>query len=278
MRDNELENDLQKRLDEGHNVWVIGDVHGFQETLLALLGSLELQEEDRIVLLGDLIDRGPDSFGVMDLAISDPRVHIVLGNHEAMMRDDFTPHEYELPENDARHWYLSGGLATIASYARSLGGVEEDSEKENLIQLFTRHIEWLREQPTHIVLDSYRLVHGGYDPRQSMDTQIEAVMLWIRDPFHQHHKPIDPQRTVLFGHTPTMMLPNYSEEPYGQVWFAPHTVKHGLASAIGLDTCVFHIDDEPALLSAFNLQDHRIIQQERVEPWGISERRRAQVF
>ena len=74
MRRNDIEKDLQNALDNGHNVWAIGDVHGFSMTLEALLDQCELSMDDRVVLLGDLIDRGPDSFDVVRIARSDPRI------------------------------------------------------------------------------------------------------------------------------------------------------------------------------------------------------------
>ena len=65
MRDNELEEELQNSLERGANVWVIGDVHGYYNTLESLLESLELKRDDFVVLLGDLIDRGPRSAHVV---------------------------------------------------------------------------------------------------------------------------------------------------------------------------------------------------------------------
>ena len=61
MRDYGLEEELQNALERGANVWVIGDVHGYYNTLESLLKSLELKRDDVVVLLGDLIDRGPRS-------------------------------------------------------------------------------------------------------------------------------------------------------------------------------------------------------------------------
>ena len=90
FRDEGIEADLQTTLKQGGNVWVIGDVHGFNDTLRQLVASLELTIDDRVVLLGDLIDRGPDSFDVVRFAREDPRIHCIKGNHEAMMVENFT--------------------------------------------------------------------------------------------------------------------------------------------------------------------------------------------
>ena len=89
FRDAGIEADLQSTLDQGGHVWVIGDVHGFNKTLRQLVAQLELSIEDRVVLLGDLIDRGPDSFDVVRFAREDPRIHCIKWNHEAMMTENF---------------------------------------------------------------------------------------------------------------------------------------------------------------------------------------------
>ena len=60
-----LEADLQACLDDGHRIYVVGDVHGHLATFRALLHRLNLSDDDRVVCLGDMIDRGPDSAGVV---------------------------------------------------------------------------------------------------------------------------------------------------------------------------------------------------------------------
>ena len=64
-RNLQLEKDLQGILDNGDNVWVIGDVHGFSKTLRQLITKLTLSPEDSVVILGDLVDRGPNSFVIV---------------------------------------------------------------------------------------------------------------------------------------------------------------------------------------------------------------------
>ena len=88
-RNRQIEAELQRTLDEGGNVWAIGDVHGYADTLLALLDSLNLSSRDRVVLLGDLVDRGPSSCEVIRIARENPQIFSVLGNHEEMMLNSF---------------------------------------------------------------------------------------------------------------------------------------------------------------------------------------------
>ena len=89
MRDNELERELQNLMDCGGSVWVIGDVHGYFGTLEALLQKLELEEGDAVVMLGDLIDRGPESAKIVRHVRRTGRLHSIRGNHEQMMIQGF---------------------------------------------------------------------------------------------------------------------------------------------------------------------------------------------
>ena len=89
MRDVQLEHQLQETLDSGANLWVIGDVHGHYHTLRALIDQLNVAEDDAVVMLGDLIDRGPTSAHVVDYVRSTANVHSIRGNHEQMMADGF---------------------------------------------------------------------------------------------------------------------------------------------------------------------------------------------
>ncbi|HIG03798.1 MAG TPA: serine/threonine protein phosphatase, partial [Candidatus Poseidoniales archaeon] len=85
MRNIELENLLNKALAEGNHVWVIGDVHGYANVLTSLIEKLALGPNDHVVLLGDMIDRGPNSCGVIDIVRDNSNIHSIKGNHEDMM-------------------------------------------------------------------------------------------------------------------------------------------------------------------------------------------------
>ena len=74
VRDLSLEADLQSRIDDGRKVIVVGDIHGHLATFRALLHRLHLGDEDRVICLGDMIDRGPDSAGVIKLIRQDKRI------------------------------------------------------------------------------------------------------------------------------------------------------------------------------------------------------------
>ena len=89
-RDKELEDCIHEAIESGNKVWVIGDIHGYRKTLEALVSRLDLQENDILICLGDMVDRGPDSVGVVELFMNQGNWYALLGNHEEMMMIDWS--------------------------------------------------------------------------------------------------------------------------------------------------------------------------------------------
>ena len=195
FRDSHIEADLQGRLDDGRRVWAIGDIHGHLGTFRALIHRLKLGEEDRVVCLGDMIDRGPDSAGLIDYIRSHPQIICLKGNHELMA---ITSLQEDGHVELWQPWLERGGRSTWGSYiVRANGDLYEAKE------LFASDLMWMDNLPNHIVLDDVRLVHAGYDPRMPLDLQGDKELLWIRKRFYAHEYAVDPNRTVIFGHSTT---------------------------------------------------------------------------
>ena len=265
MRDVELEKRIQADLDAGHNVWVVGDVHGFFQSMTALCSQLNLREGDWVVFLGDLIDRGPNGFGVVHHVMHHPQCASVRGNHEDMMVRQFTMDKLRTPDLDMMLWMRNGGNTTVASYMDasrdSTGAVDE----EGLEHLAREHTDWMARLPTHLVLNRWRLVHAGYSPDAPLDGQRDEDLLWIRGAFHHAVAPVDPLRTVVFGHTPTAGLPGHTVEDWGEVWRSDVLLEDGRSAAVGLDTCLYHGPNDLRKLTAMNLQTGEVVQQHRIE-------------
>ena len=276
MRNKEMEKDLQRSLDQGASVWVIGDVHGFSITFDNLVDMLNLSKEDRVVVVGDLIDRGPDSYNVVKIVQSDSRIYSTKGNHEQMMVEGFTA-KVNSGNLESNLWLRNGGIETIASYIRAFTNFAGEEDTTALEQEIDEDKKWMNSLPSHIILNKWRLVHAGYDPRTELDEQGEAEHLWIRNPFHNSDMPIDALRTVVFGHTPTMLLFGDSDDSYGKVWYSEVKLQDGRAASIGIDTCLFHKEQLPAWLSAINLQTMEIKQMPRVEVWDYQARHLAKI-
>ncbi len=187
--------------------YAIGDVHGEREKFERLLGFIrddarEWANSYKIVLLGDLIDRGPDSRGVVALALELTRSGEALalkGNHEELML-----HAYSKRESiGIYHWATNGGDETIASYKQANGAADDWRDA-----IDTGHLNWMRELPA-IWRDEARglvFVHAGIDPH-TFPACKEEIHLWTRSGkfFNSERWPDRPELeglTVIHGHTP----------------------------------------------------------------------------
>jgi serine/threonine protein phosphatase 1 len=195
--------------------YAIGDVHGEYERLRDLHDAIDahwkLEGGGRpatVLHLGDYVDRGPDSAGVISYLMElqskadlHPEITIVclLGNHERLMIDAVEADEHGKMMN----WLMNGGEQTVESYRRA-GGVGA------LAELVPRaHIDWLKTLPTQIVDRDAGLVfvHAGVQPN-TFPKCTEEVRLWTRSPkfFNDRKWPANPELDglmVVHGHTPT---------------------------------------------------------------------------
>ncbi len=172
-------------------IYAVGDIHGSLSKLRQLMARCEQHAAGQpmtFVFLGDYVDRGPDSAGVIRTVIDlqskiGERVVALKGNHEAIVLgviDGTLPADY---------WLAQGGIATLRSY-----GVEDARD------LPRDHVEWL-----HSLRPSYDdgrrfFVHAGIDPNKPLDAQDETDLLWIREPFLLDRR--DYGRLIVHGHTP----------------------------------------------------------------------------
>jgi len=259
MRDYELEERLQKLIEGGGNVWVIGDVHGFSDTLELLVRSLNLDEGDAVVILGDLIDRGPASAQVVNYVRGTESIYSIRGNHEQMMIQGFDERSFFMDRSmDSRLWYHNGGNTTETSYLEFYGDEERASREA------ASDVKWMETLATEIVLEDWRLVHAGYDQNRDVENQDEGIHMYARKQFFTSKNPIDPSRTILFGHTPTLKHLHKDDARAGEVWYSDVKLNDGRPMAVGMDTCLYHDLDLPRVLSAFNLRSGEVVYQNRV--------------
>jgi serine/threonine protein phosphatase 1 len=169
--------------------YAIGDVHGCVDKLVRLLARCRDHAGDRprrLVFVGDYIDRGPDSRGVVETLLTlqrdDPRVICLRGNHEALMLE-------ALETGDEALWLLNGGGETLDSY-----------DVEQALDLPAELVEWADALPLSFDDGRRLFVHAGLNPRVPLDRQTEQDVLWIREPFLSSRR--DFGRLVVHGHTP----------------------------------------------------------------------------
>lgn len=163
---------------------VISDIHGCLSSFKRAVDQVNL-DQDRLYLLGDYIDRGEDSRGVISLVkslVSDGAVAL-QGNHENML----VTGRYDI-------WMYNGGQDTLESYD---GRVDESD------------IEFMKSLPIYHEEEDYFFVHAGIDSKFPLFQQSEFDMLWVREGF------IDVEytgKTVVFGHTPTKKIRSMNRE------------------------------------------------------------------
>lgn len=178
----------------GHRRFAIGDVHGCSKTLRALVEEkICLMADDTLYLLGDYIDRGPDSKGVLDYLLdlwnSDYDIRPLRGNHEQLLLDSVSD------PGSQRLWYNNGGWGTMREF-----GVTIPAEIPQLYR------DFLGLLPRLIVTDDYVLTHAGLDFKSAdpiHDTS-DYDLLWIRDSNVQPEKLGG--RTLVCGHTVTPLF------------------------------------------------------------------------
>jgi len=177
--------------------YVIGDIHGCVDELRRLVEALPLRSGDSLIFLGDYIDRGPDSAGVVAYLIalqSEQReVSFVFlkGNHEDMLLSYLG-----LAGQHGDMFLINGGKATLTSY----GLPEAVSAQEALSAIPPDHLTFYNGLDRFYVMDKFLCVHAGIHPHKPLVNQTDEELLWIRNAFiySSHRLPY----TILFGHTP----------------------------------------------------------------------------
>lgn len=210
--------------------FVIGDIHGRRAQLQMLLEMLERDsQQDTLVFLGDLIDRGMDAPGVvadvLEMQRENPeRVICLRGNHEQMLLDCI--------DEGASIWFspATGGAHSFEQYTgRALRLEKEDDFEEARREIAERvpaeHLEFFRTMPFFYEDDYAIYVHAGLDHGKHPRETSEHFLLWARDKdFYTNYT----GKPCVFGHTPTPFLP-----------LRGRLGRHGIYvfhSAIGIDT------------------------------------------
>lgn len=178
-------------------LYAIGDVHGCRHTLEALLDRLGPGPDDTLVFVGDYVDRGPDSRGVVQRvrALQDsaqaPRVVALMGNHEAMMIGAARSGEAQATER----WLKNGGETTLASWG--LG-------PEDAARLPAEDLDWLASLPLHHRDGDWIFAHAGLNLRHPEPLEDPNGLLWTRNWLDEHvFRRRFPEARVVHGHTPT---------------------------------------------------------------------------
>ena len=191
---------------DGERYYVVGDIHGRLDLFNALLDAIAVEDgelpaaDTSVVLLGDLVDRGPESAGVVERAIAlsgERKVRLIAGNHEEMFLESFE-------ETDIlRHFIRHGGRETILSYGlgkkkyNKLTMAELQQEMDKLVP--QAHRDYLAGFEDMVIAGDYAFVHAGVDPSRSLDQQRRSDLRWIRERFLRHTDAFS--HVIVHGHT-----------------------------------------------------------------------------
>ena len=201
------------RFPDGRVGFAVGDIHGRADLLTEMLSLLEERaEEERrdgnepiVVFLGDYVDRGPNSAGVIELLLSGrPRGfhrHYLKGNHEQSMLD------FMAAPLENRAWLLQGGAETLVAYGvqppQPVGAQDEDwaavaSELKERVP--HAHLDFLNGLERYVAYGDYAFVHAGVDAARTLEEQTDDDLYWIRDRFIASRRRFS--HRVVHGHTP----------------------------------------------------------------------------
>lgn len=199
------------RVPHGQRVYAIGDIHGRADLLDELHEHIILDAENASsstviisVYLGDYVDRGPHSMGVIERLIGNPlpgfqKVNL-KGNHEDMLLRFLDDPVQGLG------WIANGGAETMASYGLTLKGGNTASDSlasirdEFAARLPLEHLNFFQSLSVSYVSGDYILVHAGIRPGVPLENQSENDLLWIRDAFLYSRS--NHGKVVVHGHTP----------------------------------------------------------------------------
>jgi serine/threonine protein phosphatase 1 len=222
-------------------LYAIGDVHGEREALKELLGALPLRSDDELIFMGDYVDRGADSRGVIDLLLEVSKKRIctfLIGNHESMFLDFLGWEDPLYFAGDA--FLVNGGDRTLVSYDY----FEEELEPAEF-KLPKAHEKFFRNLKLFHIEGDYLFVHAGLsreslnsaDLKQALESAEAEDLLWNRTTADLSHKL---GVTVIYGHSPA----------------ADYQVRWNSPFSIGIDTGAVY----GGKLTAIRLPDETIFQ------------------
>ena len=166
--------------------YVMGDIHGEADRFHTMLEKIHFSKDDVLILLGDVIDRGPDGIALLLEIMEMPNVIMLLGNHEYMMLQCLGP---EATGMEIRRWNKNGNAPTLAAYLKQKTKVQK------------RILAYLRSLPTHLDIEvegnRFYMVHGF--PGDNVHDEV-----WTR-PTMESENPI-PDCRLIIGHTKVLSM------------------------------------------------------------------------
>lgn len=218
--------------------YAISDIHGHLKTFESLLKTIGYDaQNDELYILGDMVDRGLESRGVLDrlmeMQASGQKVFCLRGNHEQMMLDAIDDPSLQV------FWLKHGGAATRRNFIKEEGGELDVPEK---------YVSFLRDLPYFFDVDDYLLVHAGFNfYKKEPFCDIDA-MIWIRNWYREINYKFLEDRIIIHGHT-----------PQGQEAITAQLNNLKKGQVLDIDNGCCFPDEGMNQLCAFNMTDQELV-------------------
>jgi serine/threonine protein phosphatase 1 len=227
------------RVPDGVRIYAIGDIHGRNDLLQQLLAQIETDDvargtaDTQIIFLGDLVDRGPDSAGVIETAMAlrakERQVRYLLGNHEEV----FLAACRKRDAKTLKFFLKIGGDTTLQSYPITRTEYMALDHEELAARLVTlvpeAHLAFLESFEDQIIIGDYAFVHAGIRPGVPLSEQKRSDMRWIKDEFTDQRG--DLEKVIIYGHT----IYDDVDERGSRIGIDTGAYASGKLSAIGLE-------------------------------------------
>lgn len=187
------------------NIFVISDIHGHYDEFEQLLNNWNKQ--DKLVLLGDLIDRGPNSLLVIEKVMALKELYgelvtFIKGNHEDMLLNYL-----HNPIEKQEHYYKNGGKETMQNFLAPLSSLQVDSNEDEVNYVLSHYhhqLQFLSEAPLYKIIGDVLFTHAGFNSQfDTLEQTSERDFIWIR----KHYLMTNQTSFVnVFGHTPTKYI------------------------------------------------------------------------
>lgn len=210
--------------------YIMSDIHGCLDKFEAAIKKWG-PDKERLVLMGDYIDRGPDSLGViqkiMELKETHKNVTVLKGNHEDMLLQ-WLKSEKEL----LGFYYTMTHEETLKSFLKERFKKESRLQRGlSMIHMFKKELKFLDNLDCYYESDNIIFVHAGINLRADNWRLSKNDLLWIRNDFF--YSSVSPEKRVFFGHTPTRMLHRGNVES-DKIWISPDNMKVGIDGAASM--------------------------------------------
>lgn len=231
--------------------YAIGDIHGCYQTFTALLDTLKLTKDDELYILGDMIDRGPNSKAVLDHVIdmidNGYKVTPLKGNHEYMFGqaiDETIPYCWDWRRY--QNWIKNGGGTTMQNFGYS--------RIDDLKQLDKKYIDFITNLKEYVELDNCFLVHAGFNFKDEDIFKDTLSMFSIRNWYDTIDNAKINNKFIIHGHT-TRRYDTLEEE-----------IKEHKFNALSIDCgCVYHFNNNIGYLCAIDIDSKEVILQKNID-------------